>query len=198
MTGSVTVLPTGTANLASVLAAFRRLGADAVLASSIDDVAGATRLVLPGVGRFGAAARSIDGARELLSERIDDGRPTLAICVGMQLLAEKSEESPEVAGLGLVEAGVERFGSPSRVPQLGWNEVVAGAGCRTLNGGWAYFANSYCLRTVPSGWAGATSNYDGTFVSGLERGAVLATQFHPELSGGWGADLLRRWLEAAS
>jgi imidazole glycerol phosphate synthase glutamine amidotransferase subunit len=194
------VVPTGTANLASVLAAFRRLGARPELAREPGDVADASRLVLPGVGSFGAAMGALDGTgmREAIVERVATGRPTLAICVGMQLLAESSEESPDVVGLGVVQAGIARFGPGLRVPQLGWNRVVAGDGCRFLEDGWAYFANSYRLADLPDGWNGATSDYGGGFVSGLESGDILACQFHPELSGAWGSAVLARWLRGAS
>ena len=163
-------------------------------------MADAAWVVVPGVGSFGAAMGALDsaGMREALVSRVRAGRPTLAICVGMQLLAEKSEESPEQAGLGVIEDGLERFGQGLRVPQMGWNQVSAHTGCRYLQDGWAYFANSYKLGSVPSGWAGAMSDYGGDFVAGLERDGVLACQFHPELSGSWGSALLARWLEAAA
>ncbi|MGB8360359.1 MAG: imidazole glycerol phosphate synthase subunit HisH [Acidimicrobiia bacterium] len=193
-------MPTGTANLASVLAAFRRLGAGTALSHDASEVADAVCVVVPGVGSFGAAMGALDeaGMSEALVARVDAGRPTLAICVGMQLLAEKSEESPEQAGLGVIEDGLDRFGSGLRVPQMGWNQVTAGPGCRFLEDGWAYFANSYRMGSVPQGWSGATSDYGGGFVAGLERDGVLACQFHPELSGPWGSALLARWLEAVA
>jgi len=192
----VVVVPTGTANIASVLAAFRRLGAEPGLASDADEVAGADRVVLPGVGSFGAAIDEVDrsGLRSALTGRIGEGRPTLAVCVGMQLLAASSEESDGARGLRVVDDEVSRFGDDVRVPQLGWNLVEAGAGCRFVDDGWAYFANSYRIAEVPSGWVGAISDHGGRFVSALERGDVLACQFHPELSGAWGSAVLERWL----
>jgi imidazole glycerol phosphate synthase glutamine amidotransferase subunit len=200
MSPQVMVVPTGTANLASVLAAFRRLGAGTDIAHEASEVADAAWVVVPGVGSFGAAMGALDGAgmRVALVDRVSAGRPTLAICVGMQLLAETSEESPEQAGLGVIEGRLDRFGPGLRVPQMGWNQVTAGPGCRFLEDGWAYFANSYRLGRIPSGWAGATSDYGGGYVAGLERDGVLACQFHPELSGPWGSALLARWLEAVT
>ncbi len=191
------IVPTGTANMASVLAAFRRLSSDPVVASDIATVAGAGRLVVPGVGSFGAAMDAIDrsGLRETVAERIIEGRPTLAVCVGMQLLAASSDESTGATGLGVVPGRVRRFGQEVRVPQMGWNMVEPDPQCRMLTPGWAYFANSYRLDTVPDGWSAALSDHSGSFVAGLERGDVLACQFHPELSGAWGAALLSRWLE---
>jgi len=203
---NVLVVETGTANTASVLAGLRRAGGDpTVLGSSDVDraqvggiVARADRVVLPGVGAFAAARASLDaqGVVDALRERILAGRPTLAICLGLQLFAEASEESPGAVGLGVFGTTVRRFTGPVRVPQLGWNDVVAGEGCRLLTDGCAYFANSYRLDAVPAGWSGATSDHGGSFVAAVERGAVLACQFHPELSGAWGQALLRRWLEA--
>jgi glutamine amidotransferase len=197
MSTDVVIVPTGTANIASVNAAFRRLGAEPKSAESPDDVKDADYLVLPGVGAFGAAMERIDeqGLRETLTDRIEDGRPTLAICLGMQLLGEKSEESPHVSGLGVVPEVVTRLPRGLTVPQLGWNLVAPDPTSRFLEPGWAYFANSYRLATVPDGWIGARTQYGGVFASAIERGDVLACQFHPELSGAWGAEVLRRWLD---
>jgi len=192
------VIPTGTANLASVLAAFRRLGATPEIAQSAAEVALAGRVVLPGVGSFGTAIEELDrqGMRSVLRERLIEGRPTLAVCVGMQLLATISEESQGAAGIAIVPGGVKRFPDSVKVPQLGWNRVTAEPGCRFVITGWAYFANSYRLEEIPEGWVGATTNHGGRFVSALERGDVLACQFHPELSGPWGAGILGSWLDA--
>lgn len=196
MTGSLMVVPTGTANTASVLAAFRRLGTSPRIAQVGDDVLGADRVVLPGVGSFGAAMDEVDrvGMRDALRERLAEGRPMLAICVGMQLLAVSSEESEGAAGLGHVDSTVGRFPETVRVPQLGWNQVEAEARCRFLSDGWAYFANSYRIDELPDGWSGATSDHGGEFVAAMERGEVLACQFHPELSGAWGSGVLAAWL----
>lgn len=197
---SLVVVPTGTANTASVLAAFRRLGASPAVAGTADDVDTADRVVLPGVGSFGAAMEEVDriGMRQTLASRIDEGRPTLAVCVGMQLLAKASEESEGVSGLGVIDQEVGRFEDGVRIPQLGWNKVSPGAGCRFVEDGWAYFANSFRISRVPDGWSAATTDHGGEFVSALERGDVLACQFHPELSGSWGSSVLARWLDGVS
>jgi imidazole glycerol phosphate synthase glutamine amidotransferase subunit len=191
----VVVIPTGTANTASVIAAFKRLDAEPILAADPKAVAEADRVVLPGVGAFAPAINRIDqlGMRDVLTSRIKEGRPTLAICLGMQLLCTSSEENPDSKGLGIVPGTVIRFAPDLRVPQLGWN-MVQPDGKTSLEAGWAYFANSYKVPSLPEGWSGATTDYGGSFVSAMERGAVLACQFHPELSGGWGSSLLRRWL----
>lgn len=193
-------MPTGTANLASIVAGLERAGATPRLIHSADEIGRAARVVLPGVGAFAAAMGQLegDGAAAALVERVRAGHPTLAVCLGLQLLCEESEENPGVAGLGVVPARVSRFPATVRVPQLGWNLVEPEAGCRLLRPGHAYFANSYRLAATPPGWRAARADHGGRFVAALERGAVLACQFHPELSGSWGQELLKRWLAAGN
>lgn len=197
MNSEVMVVPTGTANTASILAAFRRLGANPVIARDPSEISVGNRVVVPGVGSFGAAMGEIDraGMRDAMQVRLGEGRPTLAVCVGMQLLAVASEESNGAKGLAILDTHATRFPGNVLVPQLGWNQVTAEPGARFLSDGWAYFANSYRLEEVPDTWIGATADYGGSFVAGLERGDVLACQFHPELSGAWGSGILARWLE---
>ncbi len=192
----VVVVRTGTANLASVLAGFTRAGATPRVSRDPEILGSAERVVLPGVGSFGAARRELEahGLVGPLAERTRAGRPLFAICLGLQLLASESEESPGVGGLGVIEAVVRRLPPGVRVPQLGWNRIEPGAGCRTVTAGFAYFANSYALAEVPPGWCGATFDHGGRLVAALERGRVVACQFHPELSGPWGLDLMKRWL----
>jgi imidazole glycerol phosphate synthase glutamine amidotransferase subunit len=193
----VTIVPTGTANTASVVAAFARLGAIVTEAESPADVASSAGVILPGVGAFGAAMARVEslGLTTALQERIEKGLPTIAVCVGMQLLARDSEESPGVNGIEVLEGSVGRFGDGVIVPQMGWNQVEPGPGSRFIEPGWAYFANSFRIEDVPSGWVGSHTDHGGVFASALEKEDVLACQFHPELSGQWGARLLERWLE---
>ncbi len=193
----VWIVTTGTANTASVLAGLRRVGANPRLGCDASAVRDAERLVLPGVGAFGAAVSQLDeqGLLEPLRERMLAGRPTLAVCLGLQLLAARSEETPGVKGLGVFDAAVTRFGTSVCAPQMGWNAVSPDARCRMLTGGYAYFANTFRLTSAPAGWSAAWADHGGPFVAGLERAGVLACQFHPELSGAWGQSLLARWLE---
>jgi imidazole glycerol phosphate synthase glutamine amidotransferase subunit len=194
----VVVVRTGTANLASVLAALERLGATASVSEEARLVERAERLVLPGVGAFGAAAERLAalGLIAPLRERILRGGATLAVCLGLQLFAESSEESPGAAGLGAIAGRVLRFSDQVRVPQIGWNRIEAEPSAQLLESGHAYFANSYRLVEAPPGWSAAWADHGGRFVAAIERGRVLACQFHPELSGAFGLLLLGRWLRA--
>jgi imidazole glycerol phosphate synthase glutamine amidotransferase subunit len=148
------------------------------------------------VGSFGAGMQGLRNAKlvDAIAQRIDEQQPLLAVCLGLQLLCSQSEESAEVAGLGLFEQTVTRFGPNLRVPQLGWNRVRPSKDCDLLRDGYAYYANSFRLTTIPKGWRGAYSEYGEPFVAAIERGPLLACQFHPELSGAWGQSLIERWL----
>ena len=190
------VVPTGVANLASVLAGFRRLRAVPEVALDAAAVLDAPRVMLPGVGAFGPAVEGLraKGLDAAVKARLAAGRPTMAICVGLQLLFETSDESPGAEGLGVVPGHVGRFPAGVRTPQFGWNEVRPEPGCRFLEPGYAYFANSYRALAAP-GCAIAVAEHGGRFIAGLECGALLACQFHPELSGAYGRRLLARWLE---
>ncbi|MEM1072268.1 MAG: imidazole glycerol phosphate synthase subunit HisH [Planctomycetota bacterium] len=199
-TSSIRILPTGAANIASVIAALARQSAAASLVRSASDIDGAEGLILPGVGSFGHAMHTLRDAGwiEPLRERLTALRPTLCICLGHQLLSASSDESPGAIGLGIHPGHVERFDAAERaglrVPHLGWNTVEADPSANCLEGGAAYFANSYRLLAAPAGWQAAHADYGGRFVAGLERGGVVTCQFHPELSGLYGTRLLRRWL----
>ena len=198
---SVAIVRTSTANLASVVTAFERLGCSVHTTADADVVARSGRVVLPGVGAFAAARAAIGegGLVDALHDRMLQGKPTLGICLGMQLMARGSEESPGVAGLGVLDGVVAGHGKGHpelRVPQMGWNLVRPADGCRVVPEGFAYFANSYRLATATDGWLPVWSDYGGRFLAAVERGAVVACQFHPELSGAYGEALLARWLEA--
>jgi imidazole glycerol-phosphate synthase subunit HisH len=192
----VVILPTGTANLASVLAAFARLGAPTRVAREPAEVEDAGRLVLPGVGTFGATMAGLRnaGLDAALAERARNGAPILAMCVGLQVLFEASDESPGSEGLGVLQGRVGRFPESVRVPQFGWNRIEPEPGCRYLEPGHAYFANSFRVLAA-SGCKVARAEHGESFVAAIERGPLLACQFHPELSGAFGHRLIARWLE---
>ncbi|MCB1971036.1 MAG: imidazole glycerol phosphate synthase subunit HisH [Geminicoccaceae bacterium] len=192
----VVIVPTGTANIASVKAAFRRLGAEPRIAETGSDIEQASHVMLPGVGAFGASMRRLQerGMDRPLIERARANRPTIAICVGHQLLFESSDESPGVRGLGIAPGHITRFGEGVRVPQFGWNQVETGDDALLLEDGWAYFANSYRAGTA-SGWRVAHSDHGGRFVAAMQLGNIIGCQFHPELSGPYGEALLSRFLE---
>lgn len=191
------IIKTGVANIASMLAAFERLGGSPELTEDPALVRDADYVVLPGVGAFGAGMARLDqmDMREVLLERVEADRPLLSVCLGLQLLCADSEESPGVAGLSVVPASVGRFADGVRTPQFGWNNVEADSDCRLLTTGYAYFANSYRVTEAPDDFKVAWADHGGRFVGAMERGSLLACQFHPEISGKWGLGLMQRWLQ---
>jgi len=195
----VVIVDSGVANLASIMSGFRRLGATVTVTSDPEEVGAARRVVLPGVGAFGAGlaalrARGLDAA---ITSSVAGGTPTLGVCLGMQMLCDRSQETPGVPGLGVIAGECRRLPDGVRVPHLGWNAVTATSLAGLVDSGVAAFANSYALREVPRGWTPAWTTHGVRFVATLERGRILACQFHPELSGAYGAALLERWLAGA-
>lgn len=186
----VLIIDTGIANTASVSAAFERLGCAVTLTHDAALVRDASLVVLPGVGSFGAGMRALrlHGLDRVVIERVQENRPLLGICLGLQLLCVSSEESSGIEGLGVIDTDVTRFPASVRTPQHGWNRV---------GDGYAYFSNTYRIESIPPGWSGELSEHGGPFVACLWRGTTLACQFHPELSGAWGAALLTNWIETA-
>lgn len=196
----VSVIRTGAANLASVTAAFQRLGFSPRIVESPDQSVESDALVLPGVGSFatGIAALRKNGWDEVLQERFQFNQPTLAICLGLQLLCRSSSEDPTSPGLGILETPVQRLPGNVTVPQFGWNQIESES--PDFLNGYGYYANSYCLSDVPAvrraGWEVATSRHGIRFVAAIRKGTWLGCQFHPELSGEFGQRLLRCWTTA--
>ncbi|MBV71813.1 MAG: imidazole glycerol phosphate synthase subunit HisH [Myxococcales bacterium] len=192
----VNILSTGVANVASVVAAFKRLNCKTKLISDAHAVTESPFLVLPGVGSFQSGMASLvdKGLVDALRVRISDGRPTLAICLGLQLLAEASEESPGVRGLSCIASTLTAFPNTVASPQFGWNWLSNENAPVLGDGGYVYYANSYRMTECPDGWGSGWTEYGGPFVGCLQKGAVVACQFHPELSGEYGSTILANWL----
>lgn len=195
----VVIVDTGLANIRSVEEALRRAGAAPRRAAATADVLGAAPVVLPGVGAFGPgmAALHRQGLAQPLRVRLLTGRPTLAVCLGLQLLCEGSDEAQGRRGLGVLPVHARRLDASGRVPHMGWCPVRSPAGASDH----AYFAHSLAIpadeagRLRACGWDVFLGERGDGFIAALRRGGVLACQFHPELSGAWGARLLRGWLD---
>ncbi|KAJ6964656.1 imidazole glycerol phosphate synthase hisHF [Populus alba x Populus x berolinensis] len=199
----VTLLDYGAGNVRSVRNAIRHLGFQIKDVQTPRDILNARRLIFPGVGAFAPAMDVLNntGMGEALCTYIQNDRPFLGICLGLQLLFESSEENGPVGGLGLIPGVVGRFDSSNgfRVPHIGWNalqitkdsEILDDIGNRHV-----YFVHSY--RAMPSNenkeWISSTCNYGDEFIASVRKGKVHAVQFHPEKSGDVGLSVLRRFL----
>lgn len=187
-------------NLLSVENALRAAGAsDVIVTADPDAIARADRIVLPGVGAFGACAanlRAVDGLEAALRSRVlEKGAPFLGICVGMQLLAEQGEELGQHRGLGWLPGNVRRLdpaGTDAKVPHMGWNDVVPTGDHPLLRPGEAYFLHSFAY---DGDGVLAQTDHAGPVTAAIGRDTIVGVQFHPEKSQRYGLDLLARFLE---
>ena len=194
----ITLIDYGAGNLASFEGALARLGYASVRAERPSEAAEGGPLVLPGVGHFEAAQKALRtrGWWSTLPHFVAEGRPLLGICLGLQLLAEGSEEAPKASGLGLLPGLVRRLGPGVKVPHMGWAPVRATAPHRALpdlDGQWLYFVHSYALD--PGAEALALADHGRPFTAIASRGRVLGFQPHPEKSGPAGLRLLDSTLQ---
>ena len=193
----IAIVDSGVANLASVMAALQRLKADAVVTSDPKVVAAADRVILPGVGAAGPAMARLDAAGLSTGLRTLT-QPLLGICLGMQLLFTRSDESGGVAGLGLLEGAVRRMtGGPGiAVPHIGWNAVKVEKAHPLLggirDGDYLYFVHGYAVGTGVHTLA--SCEHGARFSAVVARDNVLGCQFHPERSGAVGAKILTNFL----
>lgn len=197
MTPRLVLLDSGGANLGSVQAAFGRLGVDAPVTSDWNTIRDATHVVLPGVGAAAACmAKLRDNGLDRVIPRLK--QPLIGICVGMQLLYQRSEES-DTDCLGLLEGAVRLLPQAPgiRIPHMGWNRLEATTQTehpltRDLCGASVYFVHSYGAK--PSEATLATCTHGQPFSAIVAKGAVMGAQFHPERSGAAGGRLLRNFL----
>lgn len=195
----ITVVDYGMGNLRNVRRALATIGCPVRITSDPADVAGAEKILLPGVGAFGEAVKHIDGLglRPPLVGHVAAGRPLLGICLGMQLLFASSEESPGAEGLGLLRGSVKKFGAGLKIPHIGWNDVVP-VGPSPLLGGapvCCYFVHSYYVEMMEA--TCAVTEYGMRFSSAVASGRVFGFQFHPEKSQDAGLAMLRAFAELA-
>jgi glutamine amidotransferase len=204
----IAVLDYGIGNLRSAQKALQRVGADAVLTDDPGLVRDAAGVILPGVGAFGRCMEALraSGLDKPALDAVDEGRPFLGICVGMQMLYEDSEEDRGAAGLGVLSGTVRRLPGGVKRPQMQWNVLDPVVDAHPMLAGldaptWAYFVHSYApdLDTArDSGELVATCDYGGPLVAAVARGPLWATQFHPEKSGATGLGLLRNFVAACA
>ncbi|HVG38149.1 MAG TPA: imidazole glycerol phosphate synthase subunit HisH [Pyrinomonadaceae bacterium] len=200
----VAIIDYGVGNLRSVEKAFAAAGVEAEVTANEQTLRKAERLVLPGVGAFGACMRELKahGFEELVRERVANETPLLGVCVGMQMLFEESEEFGRTEGLGFLPGRVRRFNHDLHVPQVGWNGVRRRADFapHPLLSGIAdneffYFVHSYyCEEKSPETVVGQTE-YGLTYPSIVARGSLCGVQFHPEKSQAAGLRLLKNFAE---
>jgi imidazole glycerol-phosphate synthase subunit HisH len=194
----IAIVDYGAGNLSSVKKAFDYLGADTVVTDRPETVAGADKIVLPGVGHFSSLqALNRTGAAKALLEGASAGKPFLGICLGMQWLFEGSEECSELAGAAIFSGRCRQFPSSVKSPHVGWNSLEIREGSRLLRGvapdSFVYYTHSYHAPVIAE--TTAASEYGSLFAGSVERANIFGVQFHPEKSGDVGLSILKNFSE---
>ncbi len=201
----ITLVNYGLGNVQAFVNIYKRLNIPVTVAETADELAVAEKIILPGVGAFDWAMTRLDesGMRGCLDELVMvKKRPVLGVCVGMQMMARRSEEG-KLPGLGWIDAEVKRFdeagfSQKTHLPHMGWNDVRPGDTDSLFKGMTVprfYFLHSYYFALTYPGAALAVSDYNGLFTSAVRSGNVFGTQFHPEKSHEWGIHLLKNFAE---
>ena len=199
----ITLLDYGAGNVRSVVNAIETLGETVKIVTDPEDILSAEKLVFPGVGAFGSMIRILHKKKyvEPLKAYINSNRPFLGICLGLQVLFDSSEEAPNLSGLGLIAGTVRRFNTALSVPHIGWNGLNFKQPSRVftgLNGNEKfYFVHSFHVDVEDEAVILTTTDYGYEFVSSIQKGNIIASQFHPEKSGRTGLRILQNFLEFA-
>ena len=194
----IAIVDYGMGNLRSVQKAFELLGYDAAVTDSKSSLADASHIVLPGVGAFRDAISALTekGLDEAIKKEVAKGKPFLGICLGMQMLFDKSYEDGEYDGLGLVGGDVVKFATDLKIPHIGWNTLFYNKRTRLFDGiddNYFYFVHSYHAANVAKREVETTCVYGYEFVASVNRDNVWGVQFHPEKSGDTGLRLLKNF-----
>ena len=195
----VAVIDYGVGNLRSVEKAFAATGCEAIVSSDDQVLREAERLVLPGVGAFGACMKALSerGFDRLVKEKVGEGTPLLGVCVGMQLLFEESEEFGATRGLGLLRGRVRRFSDELVVPHVGWNRVNERQSHALFTGvphaAFFYFVHSYYCDPLDQSVVAGETEYGVNYASVVAQANICGVQFHPEKSQASGLQLLKNF-----
>lgn len=190
-------------NIKSVEKALQKLGADVVITKDPQVILSADKVILPGVGAFGDAMDNLKkyGLDEVIHQVVEKGTPFLGICLGLQLLFERSDESPEATGLGILKGEILRIPDAEglKIPHMGWNSLHLQNNGRLFKGlkenDYVYFVHSYYLKAEEEEIVKATTNYSVNIHASVEKDNVFACQFHPEKSSDVGLQILKNFVE---
>ena len=200
----IAIMDYGVGNLFSVEKAFLYLGADAKITNDAEVLRRADKIVLPGVGAFGDCIKNLraSGMIPVLRSRVQAGIPLLGICVGLQILFEGSDESPEAEGLGFFPGRVRKIQAAGlKIPHMGWNSLEIRRREKTNlftglpENPFVYFVHSYHAVPEDEGIVTATADYGERLTAAVAKGNICATQFHPEKSGDVGLDILKNFID---
>lgn len=196
----ITIIDCGIGNFRSVENAFKYLGKRVKVTDNPQEIKKAKKIVLIGVGNFSEAVKSLRGKNLdlLIKKEIFKGKPFLGICLGMQLLFEKSRESPKIRGLSILKGKCLKF-RKVKTPQLGWNQIKIKRKSKILkgvkNGSFFYFMHSFYVKPASENLVIATTDYGEEFSSVINFKNIFGVQFHPEKSGKAGLKIIKNFIE---
>lgn len=199
----IAILDYDAGNIKSVEKAMLLLGQDVVITRDRETILNADKVILPGVGAFGDAMGKLHqyGLCDVIHEVVDSGKPFLGICLGLQLLFERSDEAPGVEGLGILKGEILRIPDQEglKIPHMGWNSLALQKSGRLLQNlpdePYVYFVHSYYLKAADEGIVTAATEYSTHIHASVEQGNVFACQFHPEKSSDVGLQILQNFVE---
>ena len=175
------------------------LGYDYIISNSKEEILSANKLLFPGQGHFEQAMNNLEksGLIGTIKKAVDKGIDFLGICLGLQILFEKSEEAPNKKGLGIIEGEVKKFDIEisKKIPQIGWNKIKTTKNNSYLDDDYFYFVNSYYVKPKNKNIISSTAYYGVEFCASIEKDNVCAVQFHPEKSSQGGINFFRKWIE---
>lgn len=200
----IAIIDYGAGNIQSVYKALKFIGADCKVTSDKDEILNADGAILPGVGSFGDAMDTMTkrGIKDTIIEYTKSGKPFLGICLGLQLLFPESEETPGVKGLNIFKGTITKIPNQNRtlkIPHMGWNNISI----KQKNGifkdiegePYVYFVHSFYLKAQDKDIVAATTQYGVEIDAAVQKGNIIATQFHPEKSGEVGLKMLKNFVE---
>lgn len=192
----IVIIDYNSGNIKSLSNMLEFLGADYILSDKKSDILSAKKLLFPGQGHFGQAIENLSRKNliDTIKEAIDSGIDFLGICLGLQILFEKSEEAPDVHGLGIIKGEVKKFTS-GKIPQIGWNKIKTTENNSFLKDDYFYFVNSYYVVPEDKNIISSSCDYEIEFCSSIQKGNLSAVQFHPEKSAKAGIEFFKKWLE---
>lgn len=202
----IAIVDYGVGNLYSVEKAFAKFSDDVILTQSADVIDKADKVVLPGVGAFGDCMKNFkaSGLMDAVMRAVENNKPVMGICVGLQIMFEGSEESPDVKGLGIFKGMVRKINAPGlKIPHMGWNSLTINENTHVdinlfkniRKNPYVYFVHSYHAMPEDKSIILATSVYGEEITAAVGKNNVIATQFHPEKSGDIGLSIIKNFVE---
>lgn len=191
----ITIIDYDAGNLKSICNMLDFLGEEYKISSNPTEIESAEKIIFPGQGHFAQAMKNLEN-KELITpikKAVENGAKFLGICLGLQVLFEKSEEAPGVEGLGIIKGEVKKF-RQGKIPQIGWNQIQTTKNNSYLEDGYFYFVNSYYVIPEDENVISSICSYNIDFAASIEHKNLTAVQFHPEKSSEAGINFFKKWI----